>query len=332
VGRDLVTLRLHVCDAPSPRLPSDDVPRSRPGPCSTDRRAGGGGVRPGGVEPHCVALFARAGTRFFCSGCAPPALAEPCGGAPGGNLVVVAQRKVGEVAARRRGRQDGHRRRGGGDGGRIAASAHLLAGRGAGEGPVLWSQVQRSVTVQTESHSHKICCDYKIASISSPRSLRHMRRAAFAALLLCAAPAAMAVGAGPVGTLPSLAPHLRPLSRRGPVQASMWVPPAYVLAHGHAGVGSIHTHKRPRRLAFVCAPPSRRSLASDTHERASSALPVTSCVELTGVWGGWGESTRSRHLRGGSDPLAVTVKPTKPIAGQKPGTSGQRPEPHARCA
>ena len=30
----------------------------------------------------------------------------------------------------------------------------------------------------------------------------------------------------------------------------------------------------------------------------------------------------ARHLRGGSDPLAVTVKPTAPIDGQKPGTSG----------
>merc|ERR1719199_587626 len=30
------------------------------------------------------------------------------------------------------------------------------------------------------------------------------------------------------------------------------------------------------------------------------------------------------HLRGGSDPLAVTVKPTAPIDGQKPGTSGLR--------
>jgi len=30
------------------------------------------------------------------------------------------------------------------------------------------------------------------------------------------------------------------------------------------------------------------------------------------------------HLRGGSDPLAVTLKPTKPIDGQKPGTSGLR--------
>lgn len=157
-GRDLVTLRLHVCDAPSPRLPSDDVPRSRPGPCFIDRRAGGGSARPGGVEPHCVALFARAGTRFFCSGCAPPALAKPCGGAPGGNLVVVAQRKVGEVAARRRGRQDGHRRRGGGDSGRIAASAHLAWGGGV---PCSCrSKDERSVTEQTESQ--KICCDYKI--------------------------------------------------------------------------------------------------------------------------------------------------------------------------
>jgi phosphoglucomutase len=32
----------------------------------------------------------------------------------------------------------------------------------------------------------------------------------------------------------------------------------------------------------------------------------------------------SMHLRGGSDPLAVTVKPTAPIDGQKPGTSGLR--------
>jgi len=30
------------------------------------------------------------------------------------------------------------------------------------------------------------------------------------------------------------------------------------------------------------------------------------------------------HLRGGSDPLAVTIKPTSPIAGQTPGTSGLR--------
>ncbi len=97
-----------------------------------------------------------------------------------------------------------------------------------------------------------------------------------------------------------------------------------------------HSHaQRAVRLAFVCAPPSTRSLASDTHERASSALPVTSCFELTAAvlrvylsvfGGGGGGSTRSRHLRGGSDPLAVTVKPTKPIAGQKPGTSGQRPD------
>ena len=85
VGRNLVTLRLHFSDAPSPRLTADEVPRSCPGPCYTDRRAGGGGARPVGVQQQAVALFARAGARFFSAGYAPgapPALAEPCGARP----------------------------------------------------------------------------------------------------------------------------------------------------------------------------------------------------------------------------------------------------------
>jgi len=43
-----------------------------------------------------------------------------------------------------------------------------------------------------------------------------------------------------------------------------------------------------------------------------------------GAAAGRPRSAMSMHLRGGSDPLAVTAKPTAPIDGQKPGTSGLR--------
>merc|ERR1740130_175307 len=67
-------------------------------------------------------------------------------------------------------------------------------------------------------------------------------------------------------------------------------------------------------LLLCAAPVAASSLAAPLSSVNPRLRPMTGRVQ----------TATSMHLRGGSDPLAVTIKPTSPIAGQTPGTSGLR--------
>jgi len=78
------------------------------------------------------------------------------------------------------------------------------------------------------------------------------------------------------------------------------------------------TGPRDSRVAVRGAPGARAPVRWQRMARRPVS-PLTAAALRVGV------VPRSRHLRGGGDdPLAVTLKPTSPIEGQKPGTSGLR--------